>query len=278
MAIVLGLLTSMFFGAGDFFGGLSAKKTSALNVVAFSHVVGLCGALAVAPLLADGFTGRDFALGAAAGALGAVGVVLLYRGLARGPMAVVAPLTALTSAAVPALWGVATGDTLSTLAWVGVAAALVAIAMSSIPNESDGAPVTVRVVLESLIAGAGFGTMFIVFDATAEGTAPWPVVGARTLTVTVLLAFIFLARRDGLSSVRPALGTIMLAGLFDTGSNILFLFATNLGDLSIVAVLSSLYPAATVVLARWLLDERMSRLQLGGLVTALVAASLIALG
>ncbi len=278
MAIVLGLLTSAFFGAGDFFGGLSAKKTSALNVVAFSHVIGLCGALLLAPWLADSFTARDFGLGAVAGGLGGFGVILLYRGLARGPMAVVAPLTAITSAAVPALWGVAAGDTLSTLAWVGVGAALVAIALSSIPNESDGAPVTPRVVFESLAAGAAFGTMFILFDATSDGTAPWPVVGARTLTVGFLLSFIFLARRDGLATVRPAIGTIALAGLCDTGSNILFLFAAEVGDLSIVAVLSSLYPAATVLLARFVLDERMSRLQLLGLVTALVAAALIALG
>ncbi len=278
MAVVLGLLASVFFGAGDFFGGLSAKKTSALNVVAFSHVIGLTGALLLAPWLADSFTARDFGLGVLAGALGGVAVVLLYRGLARGPMAVVAPLTAITSASVPALWGVATGDTLSTLAWVGVGAALMAIALSSFPSETDGSPVTIGTVGEALLAGAGFGGMFILFDATADATAPWPVVGARTITVTVLLSFVLFARRPGLASVRPALWTIVLAGLFDTGSNILFLFATKVGDLSIVAVLSSLYPAATVVLARLVLDERMSRVQLIGLVTALVAAALIALG
>lgn len=278
MAIVLGLLTSLSFGAGDFFGGLSSKKTSAVNVVAFSHVIGLLGALSLAPWLADSFSARDYGLGVLAGALGGVAVVLLYRGLARGPMAVVAPLTAITSASVPALWGVATGDELSPLAWIGVGAALVAIALSSIPNESDGAPVTLGVVREALVAGAGFGTMFILFDATADGTAPWPVVGARTVTVTVLLSFVLIARRPGLATVRPALWMIVLAGLFDTGSNIMFLFAAKIGDLSIVAVLSSLYPAATVILARIVLDERMSRMQLGGLVTALAAAVLIALG
>jgi len=278
MAILLGLLTSISFGAGDFFGGLSAKKTSALNVVAFSHTIGLFGALILAPWLADSFTTRDFGLGAVGGGLGGMGVVLLYRGLARGPMAVVAPLTAITSAAIPALWGVATGDSLSPLAWLGVAAALVAIALSSIPGESNTAPVTPRVVVESLIAGAAFGAMFILFDATSDATAPWPVVGARTLTVTALLSYVLFAKRDGLVTVRPALGTIVLAGLFDTGSNILFLSATKVGDLSIVAVLSSLYPAATVVLARWVLNERMSRLQMGGLITTLLAAALIALG
>ena len=98
------------------------------------------------------------------------------------------------------------------------------------------------------------------------------------MTTSVLITFILAKRRTGLALVKPALGTIALAGLFDTFSNVLFLLATNLGDLSIVAVLSSLYPASTVVLARAVLDERMSRTQLGGLAAAITASALIALG
>jgi drug/metabolite transporter (DMT)-like permease len=278
VAIFFGLLTALFFGSGDFFGGISAKRTSLLYVVAFSHLVGLLGALALAPFLADAFTWSDFAIGAVAGALGGVGVALLYRGLARGPMAVVAPLTAITSAAVPAIWGVAGGETLSAIAWVGVAVALMAIGLSSIPNTSDGTGVTKAVIGQSLLSGACFGSMFILLDATLDATAPWPIVGARTLTTAVLLTIIFTVKREGLPSIKPAIGTIALAGLFDTGSNVLFLFATTVGDLSIVAVLSSLYPAATVLLARIWLNERMSRLQLVGLVMALTATALIAAG
>lgn len=278
MAIILGLVTAVCFGSGDFFGGLSAKKTSVLYVVGFSHVVGLIGSVAIAPFVADVFTWRDFGIGAGSGLLGGIGVLLLYRGLARGPMAVVAPLTAIMSAAVPALWGVLDGDRLSGLAWLGVAIALAAIALSSIPSESDGAPVTARVIGESLLAGVGFGSMFVMLDATTDATAPWPVVGARVLTVTILMCVIFGAKREGLATVRPALGLIVLAGLFDTGSNMLFLFAANIGDLSIVAVLSSLYPVSTVLLARVWLDERMSRLQLTGLGCALLATVFIAVG
>ncbi len=278
MAVILGLITAVCFGAGDFFGGLSAKKTSVIYVVGFSHVVGLVGALIAAPLLADAFTWRDFGIGAVSGALGAVGVLLLYRGLARGPMAVVAPLTAIMSATVPAIWGVVGGDSLSAVAWIGVIAALIAIGMASIPNELSGTPVTAAVIVESLLAGVGFGSMFILLDITTDATAPWPIVGARTLTTAVLMTVIFTVRRAGLPTVRPAFGLILMAGLFDTGSNILFLFAANVGDLSVVAVLSSMYPASTVVLARFWLNERMSRLQLGGLVMALVAVALIASG
>jgi uncharacterized membrane protein len=278
VAILFGLLTAVLFGSGDFFGALSAKKTSVLYIVAFSHLVGLVGAVVLAPFLADAFTWTDFAIGAVGGAFGGIGVALLYRGLARGPMAVVAPLTAITSAAVPAIWGVAGGETLSAIAWVGVAVALTAIGLSSIPSSSDGAVVTKAVIGQALLSGACFGSMFILLDATLDATAPWPIVGARTLTTAVLLTIIFTMKREGLPTVKPAIGTIVLAGLFDTGSNVIFLFATTLGDLSIVAVLSSLYPAATVLLARFWLNERMSRIQLAGLVLALTATALIAAG
>lgn len=278
MAIVLGLLTALLFGSGDFFGGLSSKRTSVLNVVAFSHLVGLVGVGVLAPFLADSFTWDDLAIGVVAGAIGGVGIALLYRGLAVGPMAVVAPLTAITSAAVPAAWGVIDGDSLTRWAWIGVIAALIAITLISIPSEIESSPVKTSVVLQSLASGACFGTMFILFDATTDATAPWPVVGARLITSGVLLTFVFVWRRDGLATVRPTLGIIVLTGLFDTGSNAIFLYATTLGDLTIVAVLSSLYPASTVVLARFVLHERISRLQLSGLLTALVATALIAAG
>lgn len=283
MAVIFGLLTAFFFGAGDFCGGLSAKRVSVLAVVAFSHLVGLIGVAILTPFLAEQFVWADLFIGMVAGASGGVGVALLYRGLARGPMVVVAPLTAITSAAVPSLWGVITGETFSGRAWVGIVIALAAIVMISIPNSAnnDGAanaPITSSVVIESLISGSMFGLMFILFDATSEVSAPWPVVGARILTSGLLVGVMVTQRRSELGSLRPALPTIILTGLFDTGSNTLFLFATNVGDLAIVAVLSSLYPVTTVLLARVVLNERMSRLQLGGLLAALTATALIAAG
>ncbi len=280
MTVFLGLATAMCFGAGDFCGGMSAKRASVLFVVAFSHLVGLIGVLSLAPLLADTFTVSDFAIGALSGAVGGLGVMLLYRGLARGPMVVVAPLTAITSAAVPALWGVATGESFSGRAWIGIVIALVAIVLTSLPNEANVAaqPVTMRVVAEALAAGSFFGLMFILLDVTDDATAPWPVVGARTLTSTLLIGFVLTRRRSEVIAGFPALPLVALAGLFDTGSNVMFLFATTLGDLTIVAVLSSLYPATTVLLARFVLDERMSRPQLAGLTAALAATVLIALG
>ena len=283
MAIVLGLLTAILFGAGDFFGGLSTKRVSVVAVIALAHVIGLIGSTIAAVFIADEFLTDDFVIGAIAGIAGGIGLALLYRGLARGPMAVVAPLTAITSAAVPAIWGVAQGESFSTLAWVGIAVAGIAIVLTSLPDDRiSGASLTSQVIIEALAAGAFFGVLFILFDETSSTTAPWPVVGSRLATASLLMVWLLLARRGELQAVRNSatktLPLIALTGLFDTGSNILFLIATQIGDLTIVAVLSSLYPASTVILARLVLAEAMTRLQLAGLVAALTATALIALG
>jgi len=276
---VLGLVIAGFFGAGDFFGGLSAKRTNVVNVVALSHLVGLFGVGLLAPLIADEFRLADFGIGALAGLAGGFGVGLLYQGLARGPMAVVAPLTAITSAAVPAAWGVVGGESFTGWTWAGIAIALIAIAMISMPAEDqDEVPVTAKVVLQSLAAGVGFGTMFILLDLTDPVAAPWPVVGARVATTTLLFSFLLVRRPGALATAASVKGPLILTGLFDTGSNALFLYATQQGSLAIVSVLSSLYPAATVLLARFVLSERMSERQVAGMAAALLAAVLIALG
>jgi EamA domain-containing membrane protein RarD len=193
-------------------------------------------------------------------------------------MAVVAPITAITSAAVPALWGTLRGDALSFMAWLGVAVALVAIGLVSSSNDGAISQISPRVIGESLLAGAGFGTFFIFLDATEAVNAPWPVVGARLLTVVGLVAFMIATRREVVPKAKSALGLIALTGAFDTASNVTFLYATNSGSLTIVAVLSSLYPIATVLLARVVLSERMTRVQLAGFASAIVATGLIAAG
>jgi uncharacterized membrane protein len=157
VTIFLSLLTGAIFGTGDFCGGLSAKRATILQVVAGSHAVGLLGVTAAAFLLADEFSTRGLALGAAGGLFGGIGVSFLYRRLAVGPMAVVAPITAIASASVPALWGALRGDSLSLLAWLGVMLALVAIGLVSASNGGPVANISPQVIGESLLAGLGFG-------------------------------------------------------------------------------------------------------------------------
>ncbi|MGI9597944.1 MAG: EamA family transporter, partial [Acidimicrobiales bacterium] len=139
MAIVLALLTAAVFGIGDFCGGMAAKRARVLQVVAGSHLIGAVGATLVAVVVAERFDWGDAALGAAGGAFGVVGVALLYRRLALGPMSVVAPLTAITSAVVPSAWGIIGGERLSWLGLVGVGFGLLAVLLVSIVAESEPA-------------------------------------------------------------------------------------------------------------------------------------------
>lgn len=278
MAILFGLLSAVSFGTGDFFGGLSSKKLSVLSVVACAHLVGLIGVATFSFLAADAFSWEALGIGAIGGAFGAGGLGLLYKGLSTGPMAVVAPITAISSAVVPALWGLVGGESLSSLAWIGIIIALVAIGLTSLPSDASVDGVTARVVIESLLAGAGFGIFFIFLDMTAPEVAPWPVVGARLFTVSCLMPVVLMKKRHEFSAIKAESKTLLLTGVFDTLANVLFLAATLRGDLTIVGVLSSLYPVSTVILARTILNEKMSPLQLVGMALALTATALIALG
>jgi len=278
VAITLALLTAALFGTGDFLGGLAGKRMSVLRVLAISHTIGLVLITIGAVVIADEFLLRDLAWGALAGIAGFIGLALLYRGLARGPMGVVAPLTAITSAAVPAGWGLLIDDeSLAGTAWIGVVVALLAIGLAS-ASPIEQSSVSLAAIVEALLAGVGFGLMFVGLDQTVEASAPWPVVGGRLMTVSAMAVFFFIVKRESpLPSVRADIRLPAIAGLVDTFSNALFLYATHAGDLAIVAVLSSLYPIATVILARLVLGERLTRLQQSGFVAAMVATTLIAI-
>jgi len=278
VGVFLSLLTGLLFGAGDFIGGLAGKRMSILQVLVGAHLIGLVGITAASLVLADSFIAADLGWGAVGGAFGIVGLGLLYRGLARGPMGVVAPLTAITSAAVPALWGVAvSGDKLSGAAWSGVILALGAIGLVGW-SPTEGRSISIVGLGEALLAGVGFGAMFILLDQTDPASAPWPIAGARLLTGGLLLV-LFVARGRRVFPVESAsLRLVVGLGIFDTASNALFLYAADAGSLTIAGVLSSLYPVSTVLLARFLLGERLQRIQQAGFVAAVVAAALIATG
>ncbi len=278
--ILLSLATAAVFGTGDFFGGLATKRASVVQVIAGSHLVGLAGVVLASVALAESFDARDLALGAVGGVFGGIGVAFLYRRLAVGPMQIVAPLTAITSAVVPVTWGALIGERLSAVVWLGIAVGLVAIALVSYSDEptATGQAVTVRVVGESLLAGCGFGALFILLDATDASSAPWPVVGARLATSLALTGLLVLRRESVLPPDRAVVALVVATGLFDTGANVGFLLATVRGELAVVAVLTSLYPIATAVLAAIVLGERMTRTQGFGFVGALGATALIASG
>ena len=273
MAALLALVSAILFGAGDFFGGLASRRTRVLVVVAASHVIGLFLIVVVDPFMADTFTIRDFLLGGLAGVFGCLGIACLYHSLGRGPMAVVAPITAVGSAAFPVLWGVLSGDRLTTLNLLGILAGLAAIVLvSSTPGHVG--KVSRGLVLEAMLAGVGFGGFLIAVDATDSATTPWPLVAARLVSVALAVALVV---RSGRSPVPRrsdgTMGAIIAAGMFDTTANLAFLLAVNRGQLSLTAAISALYPAMTVLLARTVLHERMVRNQIVGMAVAVVAVA-----
>ena len=168
---------------------------SVLRVLAISHTIGLVLITIGAVVIADEFLLDDLAWGALAGIAGFIGLALLYRGLARGPMGVIAPLTAITSAAVPAGWGLLIdNESLAGTAWIGVVVALVAIGLAS-ASPIEQSSVSLVAILEALLAGVGFGLMFVGLDQTIEASAPWPIVGGRLMTVSAMAVFFFIVKR-----------------------------------------------------------------------------------
>lgn len=279
MAALLALLSAVCYGVSDFSGGIAARRVPATAVVLVSNVFSLALAvLAVAFLAGSTFSAGDVAWGAAAGAVGLLGVVLLYRGLAIGPMSVVAPLTAVLSAVVPVVVGVIRGERPGGVALVGVVLALPAMALIGREPRGRGAALLSRgALLSALCAGVSFGGFYVLLAQTGADGGAWPLVGQRGASVVILLGLAAVAATRGRSaSPRGALRLAVAAGATDFAANLAYVLATHRGLLALVAVISSLYPATTLLLARGLLSERLGRQQAAGLALAAAAVALIA--
>lgn len=279
MAVFLGLLVAAAYGAGDFLGGSASKRNPAASVVLASQATGLLlllvGLLAARPDLAPG---RDFVLGAASGAVGVVGVVLLYRGLAEGVMGVVAPITGVSAGVLPVAWGLLSGERPSAMSLVGVVAALAAVALvAGGEGGVDGGGGSRRGVVLALSAGACFGGVFILLAESSGDAGFWPLLSARGVSVGLLLVAA-VAGRVATRTEPGSWAAIAGSGVLDVTANALFLLAAREGLLSLVAVLSSLYPAGTALLGRVFLGERLQRPQLAGVGLALAGVALIAAG
>lgn len=281
MAVVLGLAVAAAYGAADFFGGMSSKRSPLASVVVVSQLCGL-PVLGILVLVTGGDPAvRSLVLGGVAGAVGGTGLACLYRGLARGRMSVIAPITAVGAAIVPVLYGFVRGDRPTSLATAGVVMALAAVVLiSRVPSEeADGGRGTPRSALAlAVYAGAAFGTVFVLLSETGEQSGFWPLVAGRSTSIALLATGAALSGRSLRPSGLPALRLIAATGALDLSANALYLLASRRGLLAVVAVLSSLYPAATVLLARVVLSERLFRPQLAGLALAGAGVVLIAAG
>lgn len=290
MAVLLALCASALFGVADFLGGSSARRIPPATTSFASQLAGLVVLLVGAGVTGGALIRGDMALGAAAGAIGAVAIWLFYRGLSLGAMSVVAPISAVTSAVVPILAGVALGESPSAVSWIGVAFALPAVvlisregtsspeARASEPLEERATPASNRAgAISGLLAGAGFGTFITLITRTGSESGLWPLVSARTTASVLTLAVMVASGLLWSISRGRGLQLALAAGTLDATSNVLILEAGRRGLLVLVGVIGSLYPATTVVLARVVLGERLQRHQAVGLGLAVVAVVLVAL-
>jgi len=276
LAIALALGASLSWGLGDFVGGLKSRSLHVLTVLVLSQVVGLAAALTWVVASGDGFPGWPAtAWAAAAGASGCVGIGTLYRGMAIGAMGIVAPISAV-AAVIPFTVGIASGERPSVLQVFGILLALVGVGVASREPSHKGGGRADGIGL-ALMAALAFGLYFVFADRAADESIPYAVATARGVSLLLALVAALVvgaALRPGRASL-PALATV---GLCDVGANMLFSLATTRGFLSVVSVLSALYPVATVVLAALVLHERVSPIQRSGVAVALVGAALITAG
>jgi drug/metabolite transporter (DMT)-like permease len=313
MPYLLALSSAFLYGAADFLGGLTARRADTIGVVLVAQFAGLLVLALLMPLLpAVTPTGSDLLWGASAGVAGSVGVALLYRGLAIGTMAIVAPTTAICALALPVAVSATMGERLSTMAVVGIVLALVGIALVGQENLRETAPPAVtppavtpaadapladpppdahpaaapaathaathRWVPPGLglafVSGIAIGCFYLLVARASADAGLWPLLVARGASVTL---FGIVAMVGGRSLRMPvsAAATALVAGVIDMLANALYLIATWSGTLSVVVTLASLYPASTVLLARLFLRERMNAWQVAGVVCALVAVLLI---
>ncbi len=295
MAALLAILSSVVFGVADFLGGMASRRIPAALASAVAIFLGLLLLTGMALLTGGSPTTRDMVLGMLTGVIAAAAISAFYFGLSIGSMSVVAPTSAVTSAIVPVLAGVGLGEAPGLVTWLGVLVAIPAIllisregtaepdAQTAEPLEERTTPDQARLgLLTGLGAGFGFGLFVVVITRTSSESGLWPLVGSRAvasalMVVAVLVTGVVGSEVRNSPDLRAGILLALGAGALDSGSNILVLEAGRRGLIVIVGVITALYPASTIMLARIVLHERLQRRQLCGLGMAVVAVLLIAL-
>lgn len=276
LSILFGLSSALAWGAADFCGGLASRKARAYQAVLLGEAVGLAALLATAFLSGEAPIGWfEWLLCTLAGSLGVLGLLLLFKSMTKGQMSVAAPVSALMAAILPVIVGTLTEGFPGWLALAGFALALAAIWFISQP---DGGPKSMRLHLADLslplIAGVCFGVYFILIHRGSQYGLFWPMVSSRLSGVVTMMVYTLVTRQQFLPP-KPVWPLLILNGLLDITGNGLYILAGQAGRMDVAAVLASLYPGSTVLLAGLFLHERLSRPQVMGVLTALVAIVLM---
>lgn len=278
MAILLAALCATTYGVADYCGGRASRSTASTVVTLIGQATSLL--LVVAGVLVLGTplaSVHDLVWGAVGGGAGGLALIGFYTALSRGAMTVVAPTTAIISAVFPVVVGLCLGERPSSTALAGIVIACLAVGLVSGAIGTRHQHTHATTVVLAALAGIGFGFIFIAFARTADDSGMWPLVSARAASLPVVGAVV-LVTRPGRRAIRSVAWIIIASGVLDMGANLLYLEASHRGLLSIVAVISSMYPVSTVCLAFGLDHERVSRSQAAGLACAATALALVSLG
>jgi drug/metabolite transporter (DMT)-like permease len=307
LTAVFGLAGALVYGSADFLGGLAARRISPLRVTAVSAFAGLAALLVAALFVGGRWSAAAVGWGALSGVTGAIAISLLYACLALGPMSILSPLTAVVSAVVPMTWGLLGGDTLAPIGYVALGVALVAVVLVGFVPEKGAVRPSLRGVLMAVGSGVMIGAFFILIDQTPDDSGLVPLLVNRAVSGVIMLgavgavgAVAIVARRRRMRSALlvgagsmavderaapreaagsgwlPGLPLAIACGLVDAAANVLLLVGIRIGELSVISVLTAMYPAGTIILAAVVLHERIAPVQWVGLVLALIAAGMLA--
>jgi drug/metabolite transporter (DMT)-like permease len=282
--VALGLASAAIWGTSDFVGGIATRRLPSSAVVTLSHSLSLVLLVSLALIHRSAWPDAHSAMyGALAGLACGTGVMVLYKALSLGGMGLTAAVSGVLAAVLPVLWAFATEGLPRLPQIAGIVLAAVAIWMIA---RAPGSPSSKQAILLGAAAGGSFGCLFILLKLAGRGGVLWPLAWSRlaSATLAVIVTWIGSRRTSGVKRAETPklswpgwamLGLIAIAGIFDASGNTFYTMATRLGRLDIAAVLSSLYPASTILLAALLLKERTTRSQAAGMALALVAVVLI---
>ncbi len=284
LVVLVGMCSALVFGSADFLGGLASKRISSLRVTAIAAATGLVLLFAAYPIFGGAWSWSAVLFGGLSGVSGALAISLLYACLAIGPMSILSPVTAVVSAIVPAAVGIFVAhNRLGTLGYVAIALALIAVVLVGFVRDERAVRPTLRGLSMAALSGIFIGMFLVLINLTPKNSGLVPLIANRGVNAIIMMATVgilaVLARRRGQPTAggwRPGLRLAIACGIVDVVANCGLLIGIRLGELTVIAVLTALYPAGTIILARIVLKERIATVQYIGLALAIGAGALLA--
>jgi drug/metabolite transporter (DMT)-like permease len=285
LVVLIGMSSALVFGSADFLGGLASKRISPIRVTAIAAAVGLVLLLAAYPIFGGTWSWSAVLFGALSGVSGALAISLLYACLAIGPMSILSPVTAVVSAIVPAAVGIFVAhNQLGTWGYVAIGLALVAVVLVGFVRDERAVRPTVRGLTMAVFSGVFIGLFLVLINLTPKNSGLVPLIANRGINATIMLITVgilsLVARHRGApvsGGWRPGIRLAIACGIVDVVANCGLLLGIRLGELTVIAVLTALYPAGTIILARIVLKERIAVVQYVGLALAIAAGALLAI-